>query len=222
MSAILFGSISTLADTSELQRDAFNAAFEQHGLDWHWPREDYLAMLGTSGGQSRIAAYADERGESVDATAVHDTKSKLFQQILTTADLAPREGVLDTIRQAKQSGVRVGLVTTTSRENITALLDALSPDIATDRFDVIVDTDDVDEPKPDRACFDFALERLGEQASDCVAIEDNIGGVQAALAAGVACVAFPNENTADHDFNSAVRRVDRLDFDDLRQLTAGN
>jgi hypothetical protein len=34
MSAILFGSISTLADTSELQRRAFNEAFSAHGLDW--------------------------------------------------------------------------------------------------------------------------------------------------------------------------------------------
>ena len=36
MSAILFGSISTIADTSELQRQAFNQAFKAHGLDWDW------------------------------------------------------------------------------------------------------------------------------------------------------------------------------------------
>lgn len=33
MPAILLRSISTLADTSELQRQAFNQAFAQHGLD---------------------------------------------------------------------------------------------------------------------------------------------------------------------------------------------
>ena len=36
MTAILFGSISTLADTSEIQRDSFNQAFAEHGLDWTW------------------------------------------------------------------------------------------------------------------------------------------------------------------------------------------
>ena len=40
MSAILFGSISTLADTSEMQRAAFNEAFRAHGLDWSWSREE--------------------------------------------------------------------------------------------------------------------------------------------------------------------------------------
>jgi hypothetical protein len=55
VSALLFGSISTVADTSELQRAAFNRAFAEHGLDWTWDRDDYRAMLATSGGRSRIA-----------------------------------------------------------------------------------------------------------------------------------------------------------------------
>ena len=67
MSALLLGSISTVADTSELQRQAFNQAFEAHGLDWRWDRDDYRAMLSTSGGQDRIAGYARSRGEDVDA-----------------------------------------------------------------------------------------------------------------------------------------------------------
>ena len=42
----------------------------------------------------------------------------------------------------------------------------------------------------------------------------------AATAAGVTCVAFPNENTAGHDFGAAARRVDRLDFAELADLAA--
>ena len=49
MSAILFGSISTLVDTSELQRRAFNESFEAYGLDWQWSQVDYAAMLGSNG-----------------------------------------------------------------------------------------------------------------------------------------------------------------------------
>jgi hypothetical protein len=54
MSAVLFGSISTLADTSELQRRAFNEAFVASGLDWNWSRDDYTAMLDSNGGAERI------------------------------------------------------------------------------------------------------------------------------------------------------------------------
>ncbi|MFT7179418.1 MAG: phosphoglycolate phosphatase-like HAD superfamily hydrolase, partial [Oceanospirillaceae bacterium] len=37
--AILFGSIGTLVETSELQRRAFNQAFSEAGLDWNWSEE---------------------------------------------------------------------------------------------------------------------------------------------------------------------------------------
>lgn len=218
MSAILFGSISTVADTSEMQRQAFNQAFAAHGLDWQWDRDDYREMLTTSGGQSRIAEYAQARGQSVDATAVHATKSKLFQDNLATAEISPREGVVDTIKEARSHGWKVGFVTTTSADNISALLDALSPVVQSTDFDVIVDSSDVDQPKPDQAAYDFALRQLNEDAGACVAIEDNAGGVEAARAAGLACVAFPNQNTAALDLGPADLRVDRLNVEQLQKL----
>ena len=214
MSAVLFGSISSVADTSELQRDAFNRSFAAHGLDWHWDQESYRVMLAGSGGKDRVAEYARSLGQTVDAQAVHDTKSKLFQQSLTTAQLSPRPGVVETIEAAKAAGWKVGLVTTTSHANVVALLDSLAPAIRADRFDVVVDVDSVARPKPAPDAYTFAVDSLSEQPDGCVAIEDNLGGVGAAVAAGVPCVAFPNENTAGHDFGG-TRVVDHLDLADL-------
>ncbi len=213
MTAVLFGSISTVADTSELQRDAYNRAFQAHGLDWRWDREQYRDMLASSGGQDRVAEYAKASGQDVDAQAVHETKSELFQQSLATTRLTPRAGVTGTIEAARSRGWKVGLVTTTSRANITALLDALDG-VGADDFDVIVDSADVERPKPDPGAYAFAAEKLSEQPDACVAVEDNVGGVDAATAAGVPCVAFPNENTAGHDFGRA-RVVDHLDLDEI-------
>lgn len=219
MPAILFGSISTVADTSELQRQAFNAAFKAHGLDWQWDQDNYRAMLAKSSGQTRIADYAISTGQTVDAKAVHAAKSRLFQDNAASAELSARAGVIDTIEKAKSAGWKVGLVTTTSPENISALLGALSPEVNAEDFDVIVDVSSVERPKPDKAAYEFALRKLGEAPGDCVAIEDNVDGVRAAVDAGLTCIAFPNENTADHDFAAAERTVDRLDVDELRQLT---
>lgn len=218
MSAVLFGSISTLADTSELQREAFNQAFEAHGLDWRWDRDAYVALLERSGGADRIAAYAESVGEDVDAAAIHRSKSELFQRSLAAARLPARPGVVETIAGAKDSGVKVALVTTTSAENVASLIAALDPAIAAADFDVIVDASKVEQPKPDKAAYAFALERLGEEAADCVAIEDNLDGVDAARAADLECVAFPNANTAGHRFDNAGRQVDRLVFAELQSF----
>jgi HAD superfamily hydrolase (TIGR01509 family) len=218
MPALLFGSISTVADTSELQRDAFNRAFEAHNLDWRWDRDQYRAMLAASGGKDRIAEYALSLGQRVDAQAVHETKSTLFQQSLAATRVSPRPGVIGVIEAAKRQGWRVGLVTTTSRANVVALLDALGPDVQAGDFDVVVDADSVAQPKPEADAYTFAVDSLAEQPGDCVAVEDNIGGVRAARAAGVPCVAFPNDNTAGHDFGG-TRVVDHLDLENLTSAT---
>ncbi len=217
MTALLLGSISTVADTSELQRDAFNRAFAQHGLDWQWGQEEYAALLQGNGGKDRVADYARERGEDVDAEAVHATKSELFQAALAEAEITPRDGVVETIRQAQEAGTKVALVTTTSRENIEALGRALDHHFPLSGLDLVVDASQVETSKPDPAAYRYALEQLGEEPGACVAIEDNVGGVQAANAAGVASVAFPNENTAEHDFSAASGRVEKLALAELQE-----
>jgi HAD superfamily hydrolase (TIGR01509 family) len=218
MSAILFGSISTIADTSELQRQAFNQAFKAHGLDWDWSREEYLAMLEKSGGQNRIVEYAHSMGQTVDAEAIHRSKSEFFQNSLTKSQVKPRFGVVETIQGAKSRGLKVAFVTTTSQENISMLMTALQPSIQVTDFDLILNDSSVDRPKLDKAAYTFALERLGEKSDDCIAIEDNLAGVESAMSAGLDCIAFPNENTAHHDFTRANHLVDRLDFDELQKF----
>jgi HAD superfamily hydrolase (TIGR01509 family) len=213
MSAILFGSISTLVDSSELQRRAFNSAFAQHGLDWSWDQDEYAGLLTGNGGQDRVAAYAEQRGEDVDAAAVHATKSEIFRRLLADEAPAPRPGVVETIRAAKEAGHHVGFVTTTSAENVAAVLAV--PGLSADDFDVVVDADDVDEPKPAPEAYRHALAALGDDVSDAVAVEDNTGGVLAARAANVPVVAFPNVNTAGHDWSSVAERVDELTLDRL-------
>lgn len=217
MPALLFGSIGSVADTSELQREAFNRAFAEHGLDWTWDQDTYRDLLAGSGGANRIAEYAAGRDEQVDAAAVHETKSSIFRTLLAEEPVALREGVSDAISQAKSEGYQVAFVTTTDAQNVSALLQSVEG-LAPSDFDLIVDASQVDEPKPDPAVYAFALSELGTRADDVVAIEDNVGGVQAASSAQVAVVAFPGENNAAHDFGSADKVVQALSFDDLASL----
>lgn len=220
MTTILFGSIGTLADTSELQRQAFNDAFSAHGLDWHWEREEYRTLLRDSGGQQRIAARAASTGQTVDAAAVHRTKSELFQRRMAAAQLTPRPGVVDTIRAARSAGQRVALVTTTSPDNVATLLQALAPAVRAEDFDLVVDATQVTRSKPSPDAYAYAVASLGVSPHDCVAVEDSTDGVRSAAAAGVPCVAFPGENTVDHDFQTAAIVVDRLDATQIQQLGA--
>lgn len=218
MPALLLGSISTIVEASELQREAFNQAFREHGLDWSWSREDYRDLLTSNGGEQRIAEQAKAAGIEVDAAAIHATKSAIFQRLLADRGAPARPGVADTIRAAKADGLQVAFVTTTTPENVQAVLRAVEDEIPASSFDLVVDRTAVDAPKPAGDVYVHALRALGEDADACVAVEDNEGGVAAAAAAGVRCAAFPNENTADHDFGGASAVVHHLALDTLRDL----
>ncbi|MDO9407511.1 HAD-IA family hydrolase [Patulibacter sp.] len=219
MAAILFGSISTIADTSELQRDAFNRAFKEHGLDWNWSQDDYRELLKKAGGKQRVADKAAETGEDVDAEAVHATKSRLFQESVKDAGLSPRPGVVETIKDGKDAGYKIALVTTTSKENVDAVVDALGGAVDRSDFDLLVSISDVDRPKPDESAYLYALSSLGEDAGGSVAIEDNLDGVAAAKGAGITVAAFPSENSQTHDFDAADERVEQLSLSGLQSLT---
>lgn len=167
-----------------MQREAFNEALRADGLDWSWSREEYQPLLQSSGGEQRVADYVAERGEDVDAAAVHWTKSKLAQGRMA-AGVTARAGVVETIKAAQGAGDKLALVTTTARENVDALLHGLD-DVSAEDLDVIIDASSVEEPKPDKSAYTLALQNLGVDAGTAVDIEDNVIGLASVKGGGCA------------------------------------
>jgi HAD superfamily hydrolase (TIGR01509 family) len=74
-------------------------------------------------------------------------------------------------------------------------------------FECVVSADDVERTKPDPACYRLALERMGLQPKNVLAIEDTAHGVEAATGAGIRCIAIPTHLSARHDFSKACTVV---------------
>ena len=75
----------TLVETSELQRQAFNQAFEDASVNWRWDKQAYQDMLTISGGQNRLRHYAKQRNQllgEADIRELHERKSQHFQDML--------------------------------------------------------------------------------------------------------------------------------------------
>lgn len=212
--AIVFGGIGTLVETSELQREAFNRAFDEAGLRWHWDRETYRELLGVAGGQNRIRHYASsgDGGWTLDESTVvelHARKSELFVNAMRSSRLEARPGVIRLINKARNSDVSLAIASTTSSENILAL--ASAGGIDPDAFDVILHAGTVEHRKPHPQVYQRCLSELGIAALHAVAIEDSDSGMRSALGAGLRCIAIPGENTGSQNFDEAALLLDSLE-----------
>ncbi len=208
--AIIFGSIGTIVETSDLQRKAFNRAFEEADIGWHWSSDDYREMLKSPGGRQRIANYAVKTGIDVNAYALHTRKTVIFNEMMEDECLAPRPGVMQLIRFAKDEGMKVGFATTTSCNNIDAMFVSLNGALLRSTFDFVGDNEAVTGTKPDPEIYYRTMTALGVSAAQCLAIEDTTISMQAALDAGIDCVGFPGAYSEAHEFKEALRVVDSV------------
>ena len=213
--AILFGSIGTLVETSELQRKAFNQAFSEAGLDWTWSPDEYKIMLKKSGGRNRINEYATYHGIKVNAHELHLKKTEIFDNMMKEKGISLRPGVANLIGYAIDNNVHLAFVTSTSDANVDAIFMALNGQLSRNDFNFIGNDKMVSKPKPDSEIYLKALSNLKLNAKDCLAIEDTEVSMRSAINANIKCIAFPGAMALDNDFSAALHISDDLSPNNL-------
>jgi beta-phosphoglucomutase-like phosphatase (HAD superfamily) len=211
LEALIFDVDGTLADTEEAHRQAFNAAFSVHGLPWGWSIGAYTDLLKVPGGKERISAYIDslpappvekERLKR-QVPLIHQTKTELYGELVTSGRAPLRPGVEKLIVAARGAGLRLAIASTTSVANVTTLLRATLGRDAAGWFSVIGTGDVVPNKKPAADIYRFVLATLVTSPAQCVAFEDSELGVRAAKAAGLFTVATPSPWTLGERFGAA-------------------
>jgi len=129
MKAILFGSIGTLVETSDIQRKCFNKAFINEKLKWYWDRETYRELIKKSGGLKRIEEFSKQTGDNVNAQKIWEIKTDLFNKNIYANKRLIRKGVLKIFEYARDKKINLGLVSTTTKKNIDILFKILEGQI---------------------------------------------------------------------------------------------
>ncbi|UCV07494.1 HAD family hydrolase [Dechloromonas denitrificans] len=233
LQAIIFDVDGTLAETErDGHRPAFNRAFTECGLNWHWDEVLYGRLLDITGGKERIRHFAEHCAPAVAARPdfdrlvhqVHAAKTAHYVGLVGRGGVALRPGIARLVDEARRAGIRLAIATTTSAANVDALLHAsLGPDAA-GWFAVIGAGDIVPAKKPAPDIYLWVLEKLQLPAAACLAIEDSANGLRAAQGAGLATVVTVSEYTAGQDFAGARRvlpHLGGLSLAELGQATRG-
>jgi HAD superfamily hydrolase (TIGR01509 family) len=181
--AVLFDFDGVIADTENVHVAAWQRTFGVMG----WVEADEVCSRASEvDDRAFVAEVFDRRkieGGNVDGWVAR--KQELTLQLLADSPRIYR-GAAALVDQLRQNQLRLGVVTTTWRSNVEAVLKTTG---LLDAFDFIVAKEDVAAPKPDPEGYRLALSKLGMAGSDVVAIEDSPTGLAAARAAGLRVIA---------------------------------
>jgi len=219
LKAILWDVDGTLAET---ERDghlvAFNQTFRANDMDWEWSAELYGELLTVTGGKERMRYYVEnyrsdwERPQDFDGLLkkLHLEKNQHYAALAREGKISLRPGVVRLINEARNAGLTIAIVTTTSPENVENLLvNTLGPD-SMGWFAEIAAGDVVPAKKPAPDIYYYAMKNLGLNADECIAIEDSQNGIRAANDAKLKTVITTSVYTTQEDFTGAALIVDQL------------
>ncbi len=221
LKAIIFDVDGTLADTEDAHRIAFNQAFADNNLSWSWDVALYDKLLKVTGGKERIKYFVEDFLKDFAKPAdyegfvkkLHVQKTAHYTSALRDGHIPLRPGIKQLISDAHQAGLKLAIATTTSPENVAALLEVgLGKDWAK-YFAAVGCGDIVPLKKPAPDIYNWVLDQLKLEAQDCIALEDSFNGLHSALAAGIRTYITTNPYTCKQDFAGA-----EAVFEDLGDL----
>lgn len=196
VAALLFDFDGTIMDSETAVFHAYRRLYAEHGHELRL--DEWASGIGTLGGFDPVAELETRLGRAIDEAVL---AGRSWEDIASAGDPELRPGVRAYVAGARERGIALGIVSSNDRAWVDQHLDRLG---VADAWDAIVTADgDEERAKPSPALYLDALGRLGVEASRAVAIEDSPNGIAAAKAAGIFCVAAPNDVTAGLDLSAA-------------------
>ena len=218
LKALIFDVDGTLADTESAHRAAFNAAFREVGLEWHWGESMYASLLDVTGGKERLQHYwrlvdPDHAGgpeAQASIAALHAIKTRHYDALVGAGQLALRPGILRLMHEARAARMPIAIATTTTPANVDALLRTPFGRDWRALFAAVCDGATPGEKKPAPDVYLATLAALGLPGAACIAFEDSANGLRAAAAAGIPTVITPTAYTRGQPFGAALIQLPHL------------
>ena len=209
LQGLIFDVDGTLANTErDGHRVAFNNAFKEAKLDWHWSVDLYGRLLEVAGGKERVKYFLDlykpnfisRKDLNSFAAKIHQLKTKYYLELLRQGAITLRPGVKRLIEEAREKDIKMAIATTSSLPNVIALLEKY---LDLDWFEVIAAGDIVAAKKPAPDIYKYVLSKMQIPAKNFLVFEDSDNGLVAAKATGLKTIVTINNYTQDQDFSQA-------------------
>jgi len=195
--ALVFDFDGLILETEIPVLESWRRVYEEHGVEL--PMDTWLETIGTADHEFDPFAHLQELvGRPLQREPMQSRRILHRDAILHAQETLP--GVRDYIEEGRRMGLKLAVASSSRRRWVVGHLERLG---IHEHWDAVKTADDVEKTKPDPALYLAAVEALGVQAAEAIALEDSRNGVLAAKSAGLWCVGVPANLTRDMDLSDA-------------------
>lgn len=177
--AILFDMDGVLIDAKDWHYEALNRALEHFG--YTISRESHLSTFDGLPTRQKLKILSKAHGLSEQLHEFLNALKQVYTLAISHQRCKPVFNHQFALSRLKAEGYRIAVCSNSVRKSVEAMmkLSALEPYV-----DELVSNEDVSRGKPDPEMYYRAMTSFGLKPEECLILEDNDHGIQAAIASG--------------------------------------
>ena len=177
--SILFDMDGVLIDAKDWHYDALNRALQHFG--YTISMESHLSTFDGLPTRKKLQMLSSSKGLPLGLHSFINSLKQSYTLEISYQRCKPVFNHQYALSRLKEEGYRLAVCSNSVRQSIDSMMDlaALAP-----YLDLTISNQDVQKGKPDPEMYLKAMEKLDVKPEECLILEDNDHGIQAALAAG--------------------------------------
>jgi HAD superfamily hydrolase (TIGR01509 family) len=202
--AVVFDMDGVLIDAKEWHYDALNRALALFGFEIS--RSEHLQGFDGLPTSKKLEMLSEDRGLPIGLHRfVNEMKQAYTLEMIHTTckPLFVHQYALGRLHDA---GYKTAVASNSIRDSVELMMAKARLE---QHLDIQLSTNDVSAPKPDPEIYLAAMDQLGVQSHECLVVEDNEHGVQAAKASGAHVLVV--STVYDVNYENIMRRINEIE-----------
>ncbi|GHU51324.1 phosphatase [Clostridia bacterium] len=214
--AVIFDLDGVLLDSQPLHFEVDIALLREFGVDAGHNIVDKHAGMTT---HNRLSKYKRDFNLPQSFEEIWDANLRILNEKLDKEPLPKTDGIVELLEKIKGAGYKTAVASSSSDSYVRKVLG--QADLLR-FFDILVNSDNVENGKPAPDIFNKALRLLGVPPDSAVIFEDSRNGVLAAAAAGVKCIGYLNPTSGEQDLSAASAVIGTFyDYEKIEKFIRG-
>tara|TARA_Y100001933_G_C18952449_1_gene544409 strand:+ start:205 stop:828 length:624 start_codon:yes stop_codon:yes gene_type:complete len=201
--AILFDMDGVLIDAKEWHYEAFNSALKHFG--YYISKESHLSTFDGLPTRQKLDILSNSIDLPLGLHAILNELKQIYTLEISYSKCKPTFNHQYALSRLHKDGYKIGVCSNSVKQTVDLLMRLSSLD---QYLDFMISNQDVKNGKPDPEMYIKAMKNLNVTPDECLILEDNENGIQAALASGghLMKIGLPSEVTYEN-INSRIKKI---------------